>query len=245
MKTFLSFDELSSAHVEQYKNLVGEAFPEIVSKSEVVSTCWKKVERYFPEYQRFLIDNRNFVAAFVCTLPFYWNQRLDELPDDGWDWLMRKGIEDFENSITPNFLGGLQIVISRTNRGKGLSKRLISEGKRIKQDKGLTYFVLPIRPTFKHKFPQMPMREYIQYKEDERVFDPWIRSHLKSGARMIRVCTNSMNVRGNIEFWEDLKNEKITTSGMHEVEGALNPVFIDIESNSGEYREENIWIYYD
>jgi len=177
-------------------------------------------------------------------LPFYWNKPLSDLPNDGWDWLMKKGISDHENGIIPNCLGGLQIIVGKDNQGKGLSQIFIAEGKRLMTEKGFDYFALPIRPTFKHQYPFMPMKEYLNFRKEKKVFDPWIRSHLKSNAKIIDVCSNSMNVKREITFWENLINKQITESGFYEVKGALNPVEINIDLNLGEYREENIWIYY-
>ncbi len=175
---------------------------------------------------------------------FFWDKPISDLPNEGWDWLIKKGIQDFKNNTQQNCLGGLQIIITRHNQGKGLSQLFIDEGKRIMREKDLKYFVLPIRPTFKHQYPYMPMLEHIKFRKDNKIYDPWIRSHLKSNAKILGICSNSMNVKRDIKFWEQLMNKKITKSGSYEVLGALNPIRIDIDSKVGEYREENIWIYY-
>lgn len=246
MDIFLSFDELSPELKHQYKILAHEGFPPIIRASKIVKSCWSSVEKYFPKYQRFLIRDSNTMIGLISTLPFYWDKPLNQLSDDGWDWLIGKGIQDFENNILPNYLGGLQIIISKPYQGKGYSKKFIAEGKRLMHQNNLKYFAIPIRPTFKHKFPTMKMVDYIEYKIDNKIYDPWIRTHLQSNAHVIRICSNSMFVQGDIPFWEKLiGGGEISASGSYNVEGALNPIQIDLESNSGEYREENIWIYYE
>jgi len=245
MDLFLSFDELSPDLKQQYKVLASEAFPPIIRASKIVKTCWNPIEQYFPKYQRFLIRNSKSLMGLISTLPFYWDKPLDQLSDDGWDWLVNKGIQDFENNTKANYLGGLQIIISKPYQGQGFSKRFIAEGKRLMQQNNLKCFAIPIRPTFKHKFPELKMKEYINYKIDNKIYDPWIRTHLQSNASVISICSNSMNVTGDIPFWEKLIKEKITQSGSYNALGALNTIQIDMDANIGEYREENIWIYYD
>lgn len=244
MDHFINFDELTKSQIDQYRDEVALAFPAIIQNSEIVKYSWEKVETYFPDFQRILINENNTIVGIVCTLPFYWEDELSELPMDGWDWLMGKGIDDFEKKQKPNLLGGLQIIINKEYKGKGLSRTFIAEGKRIMATKGLKYFALPIRPTLKHNFPDMSMDDYLEYKENGKIYDPWIRTHLKSGAKLIKVCTNAMNVKGDIQFWESLMNRKINQSGLYKVDGGLNLVKISKEENIGEYSEDNIWIYY-
>jgi len=244
MDHFVNFDQLTESQLTQYRKEVALAFPPIIQKSQIVLNYWDKVERYFPEYQRILIDQKQVVVGLVCTLPFFWDRPLANLPQDGWDWLMGKGIDDFENGRKPTHLGGLQIVISQAYKGKGLSKKFIAEGKSIMTRHNLQYFALPIRPTLKHQFPAMPMETYIKHQQDGKVYDPWIRTHLTSGAQIIKVCSNAMTVIGDIPFWESLTDQKITKSGSYTVKGALNLIEINIDQNIGEYHEDNIWIYY-
>lgn len=245
MNDFISFNQLSPELKEQYILSAKLAFPLIINESELVKNCWLTIEKYFPEYQRFLIDDHNNIIGFISTVPFLWDRPLHDLPDEGWDWLIQKGIQDFENNFEPSHLGGLQIIITKAYQGKGFSKVFIAEGKRLMIEHNLQYFTIPIRPTFKHKFPAMSMHDYLNKKSEDKIYDPWIRTHLQSNASVISICNNSMNVKGDISFWETLTNQNITASGKYQVSGALNLIDIDYESNRGEYREENIWIYYE
>jgi len=244
MNKFLNHNHLNQELKTQYINCVSTAFPKIILQSELVQTLWSKVENYFPQYQRSLVDENNNLIGVINTIPFYWDKSLAKLPDEGWDWLMQKGISDYESNISPNSLGGLQIIVTKENQGKSLSKILIAEGKTMQSENNLTNFVIPIRPTFKHKHPEMPMTEYINLKSKGEIFDPWIRTHIKSGAQIIKVCPNSMHIFGNVKMWESLSQNKITQSGNYIIEGALNPVFVNVPEDFGEYKEDNIWISY-
>nr|WP_280935049.1 GNAT family N-acetyltransferase [Aquimarina sp. 2201CG14-23] len=220
------------------------AFPEIILNSQTTEKYWSTLEKYFPHTQLFMVNEDNNLIGFMNIVPVFWDQPLKELPDKGWDWLVQRSIYDYENNIQPNSLGGLQIVITKKFQRKGFSKLLISKAKEIKQNLGLINFVIPIRPVFKHKFPKMKMVDYLEFKKDQNIYDPWIRTHLNAGAKIISVCKNSMNVKGDIVFWQGLLNKKIVESGSYKIKGALNLVTIDIEKDFGEYREENIWIAY-
>ena len=178
------------------------------------------------------------------AIPLFWNSPLIELPNEGWDWMLEKGVKDYENSKKPNSLGGLQIIVTKDNLGKGYSKILISEAKRMVKKEGYENFIIPIRPTFKSRYPNMKMKEYIDLKVDGKIYDPWIRTHLKGGAKILNVCFKAMYIDGNLKFWEKLMNRKIEKTGTYIVEGALNPVEIDVENNHGIYYESNIWISY-
>jgi len=238
------FSELSKDQIEKYKDTVSSAFPEVLYQSEVVKTCWPTIESYFPQYQLFLIDAEDNLIGFLNSIPVFWEVPLSLLPDDGWDWLVKTGIEDYEEMIIPNCLGGLQIIISREHLGKGYSRMLIAEGKALMEHFGFNHFIIPIRPTLKSQYPEMAMEDYIHFKIDDKIYDPWIRTHLSSGANIIKVCSNAMNIKGDIPYWEQLMGHKIEQSGYHIVPGALNPVYMNLEENIGEYREDNVWISY-
>lgn len=156
----------------------------------------------------------------------------------------RNAIQSAFPEIILNALGGLQIIVPKAYQGKGFSKLLIANAKKVVEGLGYEHFIIPIRPIFKHHHPEIKMVDYINLKKSDKVYDPWIRTHLYGGAKIIAVCENSMNVKGDLSFWENLMNQKINHSGQYIVKGALNPVFIEVEKNRGEYREENIWISY-
>lgn len=244
MKKFINYSDLSKAQKELYKASIQLAFPKIILASKTTSNYWNRLEKYFPEFQFFLIADDGELIGFFNTTPIAYHKHLDELPDQGWDWLLTKGIEDYEKGIKPNCLGGLQVIIRKEHQGKGYSKDFLNHAKQIVASKGFSNFIIPIRPTKKHEHPKMLMEDYLELKIDRKIYDPWIRTHLKNGAQIIKVCNNSMNIKGDIAFWETIINKKITKSDEYLANGALNTVKINVEKNNGEYREANIWIHY-
>ena len=244
MIQFLTLSELSTAQKANYHKAIKLAFPEIILASPISKRLWPKLEEYYPECQLYLLNKEGQLIGFMNTIPIFWEGALKTLPDEGWDWLLEKGIQDYENKVKTNFLGGLQIIVTKEHLGQVNSRLLLREGKRIQRKHGFDKLIIPIRPTFKSKFPNMAMSTYLNYKEEGQIYDPWIRTHLKGGAKVIKVCNKSMSVTAEIPFWEKLMNKKIESSGYYLVDGALNPVKLELEKNVGCYEEEKNWLYY-
>lgn len=245
MTSFIRFNNLNINQKADYNLAITKAFPKIISESEVIKKNWTKLENYFPEYQQFLIDPNEELIGFINTVPFHFNKSLSELPEFGWDWMFEKAITDYETKTNPNFLGGLQVIVKSKFQGKGFSKQILNYTKNFIKSTKLLNLVIPIRPTEKHKFPQMPMTAYLKLKNENEIYDPWIRTHIKGGAQIIKVCEKSMTMKGDIKFWESMLNKKILKSGKYKLEGALDLITIDCENNIGQYVEPNIWIKYD
>lgn len=245
MERFLTFSELNPSQVKQYYTAVENAFPAIIQSTDTGQKYWDRLESYFPDHQLYLIGPNEELIGFINTIPFQFNQELKQLPEEGWDWMLGKGIEDYENKLKHNYLGGLQVIVKQEYQGKGYSKVILNYAKSICAKFKYRNLVIPIRPTRKHEFPEITMASYMEMTKEAKIYDPWIRTHLKNGASIIKVCENSMNVKRELDFWKPLIKKEIVESGNYLAHGALSPIRIDIKNNMGEYREPNIWIYYD
>lgn len=53
-----------------------------------------------------------------------------------------------------------------------------------------------------------------------------------------------MVVQEPLAFWENWSNQRFETSGAYAVAGALAPVKIDVEKQTGTYEEPNVWVAY-
>jgi len=108
---------------------------------------------------------------------------------------------------------------------------------------GLSHVVAPIRPTLKHRYPQVPMAEYATWKRDDGLSpDPWIRTHQRMGATILRPAPNSQIVTGTVSEWEGWADMPFPASGSYTVPGALNLVEVDRARDTAVYREENLWV---
>lgn len=241
---FVNLKLLNKAQISQYRHAITKAFPQIISESQVIKNNWTKLETYFPEYQHFLLSNKGDLIGFINTIPFHFQNALSKLPDNGWDWMFEKGINDYEHNIEPNNLGGLQVIVRSKFKKQGYSKEILNFAKTHLHSSRFENLIIPIRPTRKHEFPQMTMASYLELKQQDKIYDPWIRTHVKSGAEIIKICSKSMTMKGDLMFWESMLNRKIDKSGNYKLKGALELVSIDLENNTGQYVEPNIWIKY-
>ena len=81
-------------------------------------------------------------------------------------------------------------------------------------------------------------------REDGLPFDPWLRVHARAGARIVRVCHESMRVSGTVAEWEEWAEMEFPESGDYVVPGALTTVRIDREADLGLYVEPNVWMHH-
>jgi len=227
-----------------YEQIMQEIWPKIILQSDVVKTYYDQLFQYFPNYQKVCINTENEVIGFINTIPIHWEKSLEDLPEEGWDWLIQKGISDYKNNIVPNTLGGLQIGISKAYQGRGLSKKIVEIGKSIQRKSKFKNFILPIRPTLKHLHPRLSMEEYLLKKTAGKIYDPWIRIHNAGGAKIIKVCHRSMVIEGSITDWEKWSGMKFEKTGNYILEGALHEILMDLAASKSIYYEANIWLYY-
>ena len=60
--------------------------------------------------------------------------------------------------------------------------------------KGLDGVIAPVRPSEKHRHPFIPMEEYLEWTDEKgRIYDPWLRSHMAAGGKIIRPAPRSFN----------------------------------------------------
>lgn len=211
-------------------------------KDPIANKYWEKLYEWFPGYQFNLIDDAtNEIIAIANSLPLRFDDNLIDLPDSGWDWVVEKGMSDYQNEVTPNIQSALSITLSEKYLNKGLSRTVVQEMKNIGILHNLQKLIAPVRPNMKAQFPLMSMDEYIRKTNDDGFpFDPWIRVHKSIGGEIVKVCHRSMYIPGTIDEWESWTNMIFPSSADFVVDGALLPVKIDLENNIGEYIEPNV-----
>ena len=198
----------------------------------------------FPDYQLCLIDEETErPVALANTVPARWDGETRGLPSEGWDWLVESGAKGSAGEA--NVLGALAISVPNEERGRGYATRMIREMRQLAERRGLDAVLAPVRPTSKCDYPFVPMADYIGWRDAEgRHFDPWLRSHLAQGGRLVGPCERSMVVEQHIAFWETWAGRHFDRSGDYVLNGALAPVSIDLERQRGIYEEPNVWVTY-
>ncbi len=230
---------------EQQDKVCSEVWPEFMLHDPVANTYWMKFIEAFKKFQLLFIDEDEILAV-INTVPLHYDESINMLPDEGWDWGVMKSISDFEAGREPNVLMGVQIVVNKNHQRKGLSSLAVKEMSNLARINGFNKLVLPVRPSEKHKYPLIPMEDYIQWKDRNGLpFDSWLRVHVKAGGIIVKVCSKAMYIPGTVDEWKEWTELDFPGSGSYIVPGALNSILIDIEKNEGIYTEPNVWILHE
>jgi hypothetical protein len=87
------------------------------------------------------------------------------------------------------------------------------------------------------------MGNYLTWQDDDGLpFDPWLRVHVRAGARIVKACSQSMVISRSVADWQEWTGLVFPESGRYIVPQALVPVEINREENRGIYIEPNVWI---
>lgn len=168
---------------------------------------------------------------------------FNSLPPEGWDWIVETAAQGAGKPR--NALGALAISVPGIHRGKGVARRMIEAFSELAAKKHLDGVIAPVRPSEKCRHPFIPMEDYLSWKDDKgRAFDPWLRSHLAAGGRIVGPAARSMVVEEPVAFWETWTGREFTESGEYVLDGALIPVSISMETGIGSYVEPNVWFAY-
>lgn len=220
------------------------SWPPFVLADPVAERYWDRVLGDFAAWQLLAFDDRGELAAVGHSVPFHWSGRPGDLPD-GWDATLIQAVTDLEAGRTPTALAGLSITVAETHRGRRLSRQLVEALRTMAAGGGLADLVIPMRPTLKHRYPLIPMEQYLTWtRPDSRPFDPWLRVHLSLGAEIIRVCPASMVITAPVAQWERWTGLALPGSGRYVVPGALVPVEVDVDRDEGRYVEPNVWVHH-
>ena len=244
------FQVITPAHTN-YRDLVRgltkEIWPEFMLHDQVANENWHELFDRFSDYQLALYDTQNRrVAGMGNSFPLRWDDTLEHLPEGGWDWAFQEAVRNHRQGVEPNVHCAIQIVLRPDYRSQGLSMPMVQAVRAVTQSGGLKSLIIPIRPSEKHRYPLTSLDDYITWKTEEGLpFDPWLRVHVRAGARIIKVCHESKAIRGTRAEWEGWTNMQFPQNGLYIIEGALNPIEINLEQDEGIYLEPNVWIVHE
>jgi GNAT superfamily N-acetyltransferase len=182
--------------------------------------------------------------AFSVPFAFHIDGRA-ELPDGGWDEVIRWAHDDRMTGRAPNVLSALEISLLPEARGGGNSRALLDAMKACAKANGFAEMFAPVRPNQKHLHPLMPMREYVDTMgADSFPADSWLRTHFRAGARLVKIAPYSMTIVGSVAEWSRWTGMSFDRSGEVAIAGALVPVTVSLEHDYAVYVEPNVWVRY-
>lgn len=223
------------------------AWPEFMMHEAVSNRYWHQLLLEWPQFQFVLWDEaQDEIAAAGHSLPILWENDIRQLPDTGWDWALQTGMTQTTEVGARNKQCALSIAIAPAYRGTGLSQQMVETMKQIGRQQGFNQLIAPVRPNLKKLYPLIPMPNYVQWTNEAGLpFDAWLRVHIRSGAKLVKVCPRSMTVSGSVAEWESWTGLRFPESGLYVIEGALVPLKIMADKNEGLYIEPNVWLVYE
>lgn len=214
-------------------------WPRFMWQDIVSGFVYDLMPRRYPEYQLLALDGEQ-VLGRVNAVPYAWTGRDEDLPENGWEAALGLAFRP-EMPAGATALCLIEARIHPAAHDRGLSAGLLLAARENARLLGYAHLLAPIRPTRKHLEPHVGI--YVaRVREDGAPFDPWIRTHLRAGGRLVKICHTAMTIAGSLEEWREWTGLAFDVSGLVAVEGALNPVHGSVENGYAVYVEPNVWI---
>jgi GNAT superfamily N-acetyltransferase len=203
----------------------------------------------FDEYQFAYINESGQVIAGGQTIPFHWSGVTEELPET-LDEVMQNALANREATVAVsapgtqqlNYLCAVAALVDEPARGQGMSRAILLEMKKLARRHGLFGVVAPVRPTLKSEHPEVSIEKYANWRrEDGQLYDPWLRVHEQLGGKRLGIAPRAFSVIASVADWQRWTGVAFDHTGAHMVPGALVPVEIDFESDTGTYVEPSVW----
>ncbi|MEU4317284.1 hypothetical protein AB0F85_02695 [Nocardia fluminea] len=216
-----------------------DSWPEFMRHDPIGNLYYSLLDR-FADYILVCQDEAGEVVGRAYSVPF----RLDdaELPDDGWDGAIRRGLHTSVTGAKPDTASAIEIVIEPRRQGGGLSAEILAALRDNAARLGFAELVAPVRPNGKVDVEQ-PMSVYAGLtRSDGLPVDPWLRVHVRAGGTIDKIAPRSMVIPGTLEEWRAWTGLPFDTSGPVLVPKALVPVSCSVEHGVAVYVEPNVWI---
>ncbi|MGE0054479.1 MAG: transferase [Hyphomicrobium sp.] len=214
----LSFLDFTSAHHSYYDELL-ERFPDF-------RLCM------------FEVQTGEMIATGMCV-PLHVADDV-ALPHEGWDWIVSTA---YGQAGCANTLAALSISVPKQYRQRGFARDMINAMRALAAMKDLSNIIAPVRPSSKCNHPFVPMNQYVNWQDQRgRIFDPWLRSHVAVGGKIVGVCERSMVVEQPLEFWSPWTQCEPDSDGPMPFQGGLVPLEVDLNKGVGRYIEPNVWV---
>ncbi len=224
--------------VDEVHRLGAEVWPEFMRHSAGGGEYYGHLHDTFADCAIVVTDGGGQVVARVLWIPFPFDGWL---ADEGWDWVIERGIAARRNGTACSAASALEIGIHPNLRGGGLSGILLGHMRAAVAADGHHSLFAPVRPNAKHTHPHDDMATYLRrLRPDGLPGDPWLRVHVRAGGQVVAPCNRSMTIGGTVQEWAEWTEADLAAPGNHEVPLALAPVTSD--GIRAVYIEPNVWV---
>ncbi|GAB3614797.1 hypothetical protein [Humibacter ginsengisoli] len=221
------------------EHLLAQGWPSFISADAVAAEYLPRVRECFADLELLALEGDRYVGA-GWAVPIEWDGHIESLPE-GYSDSLRRSMEP-TTARAANTLVVCAAQVDASVQGRGVAAELFRAFRRQAIAHGYENLIVPLRPTLKHRYPLTPIEEYAQWaRPDGSPFDPWLRTHWRMGARVIRTAPRSQVMTGTVAEWEQWTNMAFPAPGDYIIPGGLAPLHIDA-GGAGIYVEPNIWV---
>src|SRR5262249_11388013 len=139
--------------------LTKDVLPEYNDHGDVLNVYWPRLTEERAEFQFHLVGDDGEILARARTIPIRWNGTVEGLPA-GIDGAMAGGSDEPGADV----LCALVVMIPPALQGRGLSAEALRAMLEIARRHGLTGLVAPVRPSWKERYPLVPIGEYARWR---------------------------------------------------------------------------------
>lgn len=218
------------------------AFPPWVIWGDPASEVWwDRVRAWFPEFQVVLLGDDEPVAA-GWGVPVDWDGSPADLPT-GYTDTLRRAVRGRETGVAPNTLVICAAVVLPSHSRSGLAAELLVALRDLPAVSTLAHVLAPVRPASKARYPLTSVDVYAAWtRSDGLPLDPWLRTHVRIGGKVIAIAPCSQGFSATVARWEDWAAMPLPSTGQYLLRDALAPLQVDRERDVGTMIEANIWV---
>lgn len=216
-------------------------WPQFILHDPITKKYIDRTQPYFPDLDILLLDEGRVVAG-GWAVAMGWDGSLADLPA-GYDGALVRAVEGHEAGVPVNTLCLMAIAVSGKQQRRGLAGSVIAALRDRGAEQHLSQVIAPVRPTLKPQYPLATMERFASWRRaDGQHLDPWVRTHVRMGAKILGSAARSQVVRGCVADWEGWTGMAFPDTAAYVVPGALGLVHIDREADQGVYEEDNLWV---
>lgn len=227
---------------EQLDDLFSDGWPEFITADREVKRHIGRVRDLFEDLELVLIDGEDVIVAAGWAVPLRWSGDPNDLPD-GYTASLAQTLADHDGGQQSDSLVVMAAQVHPDRRGHGLAGKLLSAFIDLADARGLLRVIAPVRPTLKARYPLTPIEDFATWTRDDGLpLDPWLRTHVRMGASIIKTAPTSQTMTGTVEEWERWTHMALPDSGLYVIPDGLSPLQVDVAADLGTYVESNVWV---
>lgn len=227
---------------KQLDALFAAGFPQFILADQDAKSLIGSVRESFAAWDIALVATGEVPVAAGWGVPIGWDGQVNQLPS-GYTDSLRRAVDLRRSGGDPDTFVICAGIVHPEHKGSGMAARLIRALVDLATGGGLSQVIAPLRPTLKHRYPLVDIDDYATWtRSDGLPFDPWLRLHVRMGARILCSAPRSQTMTGSVVEWESWTGMAFPASGDYVIPDGLSVLNINLDHDRGEYVEPNVWV---